>query len=59
MYIVTRNSPCYPSVEYCGTLEKAYEIAEEFFDELYVYDGECQYKVTIAEVVDTRFVTSC
>jgi len=58
VYIVTKNNPYYPSVEYCSTFEEANRIAQEFIDELYIKDGEYEWQVTIAEVLNTRSVTS-
>ena len=57
-YIVTKNNPYYPSVEYFGTLDKAKAQQEEWLKEMASPDGTHTCEVTVATVIDTYTVKS-
>lgn len=57
MYIVTKNNPYYPSVEYFDTLVEAEAQRDEWVAELEDVGGCYFNQVTIATVLETVQVT--
>ena len=58
MFIVTKNNPYYPNVEYCFSIEEAYAQREEWISELQSNNGEHECSITIAEVIETVEIRS-
>ena len=58
MYVVTKNNPFYPDVEYCETMEEAEKQLEEWIEDLREPDGEYNCKITIAEEIKTIEIKS-
>lgn len=52
-YIVTKNNPHYPDVEYCNTLEEAQAQRDVWIKEMFEEDGQHECKITIAKVIET------
>ena len=59
MYIVTKNNPYYPSVEYCDTMEEAIRQREEWVNDHSEEAGDYKMQITIAEVITTTDVPVC
>lgn len=53
-YIVTKDNPYYPSVEYCDSLEEAHNQKYEWLEEMHEKDGTYDAKIIIAEIVEEQ-----
>ena len=58
MYIVTKNNPYYPSVEYFKSFEEAITKRDEWLRDMRSKDGNYECKVTVAQVIETKTVKS-
>lgn len=54
MFIVTKNNPYYPSIDYFDTIEEAKKLRDELVKEFMSIDGKYDCQVTIAEVIETQ-----
>lgn len=54
MYIVTKDNPYYPGVEYFETIEEANTKRDEWLAKLATDDGEYECKVTVARIIETK-----
>lgn len=52
-YVVTKNNPYSPSVEYFETIEEAREQRDEWVYGNAYADGDIEVKITVALVVET------
>lgn len=57
-YIVTKNNPFYPSVEYCDTLEEALKQRDEWISDLNCEDGKHNVKIAISSIIETTCIKS-
>ena len=58
MYVITKNNPYYPSVQYAETLEEARAVAAEFEEEISSEQGRYKCRITISELVEDKSVLS-
>lgn len=58
MYVITKNNPYYPRVEYRETLDDARTVAAEFEEEMSSDGGAYECRITIAHIVDDKIVRS-
>lgn len=58
MYVVTKNNPYYPDVEYFETIEDANAQQDEWLTAMASEAGQYECKVTVAQVIETRTVMS-
>lgn len=58
MYVITKNNPYYPDVEYRETIEEARAARDAMVADIQKENGEYACKVTIGLVVETVEVLS-
>ena len=58
MFIVTKNNPYYPSVEYFETLHVANKQRDFWVAEMESEVGTCECNITVAEVIETTEIKS-
>jgi hypothetical protein len=58
MYLVTKNNPFYPDVEYFDTIEEARTRRNEWIKEIGSARGEYQTKITISEEMETFIIST-
>jgi hypothetical protein len=51
MYIVAKDNPYFPSVEYCASLDEAKVIYDKWKDDVDDPDGFITCRITISEVL--------
>ena len=57
-YIVTRDTPFYPAVEYVDTMQEAERLRDEWVTENHSENGRYKCHVVIAEVVSSSAIQS-
>lgn len=58
MYIVTRDNPYYPSVEYFDTIEEANSERDNIINSMSSESGKHDCKVSVALVIETTSIKS-
>lgn len=53
-YIVTKDNPYYPSVEYRDSMEEAQKQKHEWLEEMHEEDGTYKAKIIIAEIIEEQ-----
>lgn len=52
MYVVAMNTPYYPEVKFCETLEQAYVIRDDMLKGRKEGTGEYENRITIGQVLE-------
>lgn len=58
MYVVTKNNPYYPAVEYFKTIDEATAQMKDWIEEMASEGGKYKCKVSVAQVIETITVRS-